>query len=447
PFWLKPLGRSWPRVPRRRRGGAMEALAASPAAQAAFGAAMAILASGCSARQSAFLLTAVARGTAFGGCGKKDVEGAGISLVLQEEVLVAVQRGLGLASKPSLSKAKEFLRARGGQALASRLGRVSKIRNSSAHLDVGLPGDVDLFLSDGSETEGDQDGKLSEEAYEEDSTKDHGKSCKERIQKDSEAAKQHLHELQGQVEKLQLTVQDLMRSQKDIKKVNEELQGVGILGDTLQVASVAPYAKQEQFQTFEGKDKDKDKEKNENLNMQAERKVQLTEAMDGQVSKQADEMAKQARNGLLDYCCTLHNTFLEAEARDKFKDEDKEKIGKAIDNTLDWLEDQADGKSAADSKQELERKHHELEGIVNPIMMKLGRKLEQEHQKGDGESNTVSLSDVAAQKIKTDSEKQDVEAHDERKDEPVPPWERDESDDDEHWKALKQRHRVRGADA
>jgi len=57
-----------------------------------------------------------------------------------EDSLWAVAEIFGLDAKPSITAAKKLLRGRGavGARLASRLGRVSKVRNSSAHPDEGL---------------------------------------------------------------------------------------------------------------------------------------------------------------------------------------------------------------------------------------------------------------------------------------------------------------------
>ena len=51
--------------------------------------------------------------------------------------------------------------------------------------------------------------------------------------------------------------------------------------------------------------------------------------------------------------------------KDKFEGDDKDKIEEAVQDTLDWL----DNNQLAD-KDEFEAKHKELEGFVNPIMMK-----------------------------------------------------------------------------
>merc|ERR1719227_60770 len=74
----------------------------------------------------------------------------------------------------------------------------------------------------------------------------------------------------------------------------------------------------------------------------------------------------EAKNGLENYCFTMRNTLQEEKLKDKFEGGDKEKIEKAVQDTLDWLD-----KNQLAEKDEFEGKQKELEGIVNPIMMKV----------------------------------------------------------------------------
>merc|ERR1719162_1407415 len=66
----------------------------------------------------------------------------------------------------------------------------------------------------------------------------------------------------------------------------------------------------------------------------------------------------EAKNGLENYCFTMRNTLQEEKL--------KEKIEKAVQETIDWLD-----KNQLAEKDEFEAKQKELEGIVNPIMMKV----------------------------------------------------------------------------
>jgi len=74
----------------------------------------------------------------------------------------------------------------------------------------------------------------------------------------------------------------------------------------------------------------------------------------------------EAKNGLENYCFTMRNTLQEEKLKEKFEADDKDKIEKAIQEALDWLD-----KNQLAEKDEFETKQKELEGIVNPIMMKV----------------------------------------------------------------------------
>eukprot|EP00397_Hematodinium_sp_SG-2012_P025695 GEMP01026864.1.p1 GENE.GEMP01026864.1~~GEMP01026864.1.p1 ORF type:complete len:648 (-),score=168.04 GEMP01026864.1:336-2279(-) len=85
--------------------------------------------------------------------------------------------------------------------------------------------------------------------------------------------------------------------------------------------------------------------------------------------KEEDEQNKhkiEAKNGLENYCYTMKNTLLEEKLKEKFGEGDKEKIEKAVSETLDWLE-----KNQMAETDEFEAKQKDLEAIVNPIMMKV----------------------------------------------------------------------------
>merc|ERR1712217_240951 len=85
--------------------------------------------------------------------------------------------------------------------------------------------------------------------------------------------------------------------------------------------------------------------------------------------REEDEQNKtkiEAKNGLENYCFTMRNTLQEEKLKEKFEAGDKEKIETAVQETLDWLD-----KNQLAEKDEFEGKQKELEGIVNPIMMKV----------------------------------------------------------------------------
>jgi L1 cell adhesion molecule like protein len=85
--------------------------------------------------------------------------------------------------------------------------------------------------------------------------------------------------------------------------------------------------------------------------------------------KAEDEQNKQkieAKNGLENYCFQMRNTLSDDKLKDKFEGDDKDKIEKVIQEALDWLD-----KNQLAEKDEFEAKQKELEGVVNPIMMKV----------------------------------------------------------------------------
>merc|ERR1712177_80987 len=81
---------------------------------------------------------------------------------------------------------------------------------------------------------------------------------------------------------------------------------------------------------------------------------------------EANKSKIEAKNGLENYCFTMRNTLQEEKLKDKFEGDDKDKIEKAVQDALDWLD-----KNQLAEKDEFEAKQKELEGIVNPIMMKV----------------------------------------------------------------------------
>ena len=94
-----------------------------------------------------------------------------------------------------------------------------------------------------------------------------------------------------------------------------------------------------------------------------------------------------ARNGLEQYCYNLRNTLNEAASSDeggggggslkeKLSEEDATAVTTAVDDTLSWLSESTDQAS----KEEIDAKQKELEGIVNPIMAKLYQEEQQQQQ-------------------------------------------------------------------
>jgi heat shock protein 1/8 len=73
----------------------------------------------------------------------------------------------------------------------------------------------------------------------------------------------------------------------------------------------------------------------------------------------------QAKNGLESYAYSLRNTLSDEKVGDKLDADDKAKLQKAIDETVEWLDN-----NTTATKDEFESQQKELEGVANPIMMK-----------------------------------------------------------------------------
>merc|ERR1712008_626918 len=99
---------------------------------------------------------------------------------------------------------------------------------------------------------------------------------------------------------------------------------------------------------------------------QAEIDRMVQEAEKFRAEDESNKAKIEAKNGLENYCFTVRNTLNEEKLKEKFEDGDKEKIEKVVQDTLDWLD-----KNQLAEKDEFEAKQKELEGVVNPIMMKV----------------------------------------------------------------------------
>merc|ERR1712203_1023520 len=99
---------------------------------------------------------------------------------------------------------------------------------------------------------------------------------------------------------------------------------------------------------------------------QAEIDRMVQEAEKYKAEDEANKVKIEAKNGLENYCFQMRNTLSDDKLKDKFEAGDKEKIEKAVQDVLDWLD-----KNQMAEKDEFEAQQKELEGVVNPIMMKV----------------------------------------------------------------------------
>jgi L1 cell adhesion molecule like protein len=95
-----------------------------------------------------------------------------------------------------------------------------------------------------------------------------------------------------------------------------------------------------------------------------ERMVSEAEKYKQQDEEEADRI--QARNSLENYAYSLRNTMQDEKLKDKIQGEDKKTLESSVDEVLKWVE-----ANQTATKDEFEGRQKELEGVANPIMMKL----------------------------------------------------------------------------
>lgn len=90
---------------------------------------------------------------------------------------------------------------------------------------------------------------------------------------------------------------------------------------------------------------------------------------DAEKYKEEDEAEAgriQAKNGLESYAYSLKNTVSDPKVEEKLSSEDKSTLTEAVDKTVAWIDE-----NQTASKEEYESQQKELEGIANPVMMKI----------------------------------------------------------------------------
>merc|ERR1739848_960088 len=90
---------------------------------------------------------------------------------------------------------------------------------------------------------------------------------------------------------------------------------------------------------------------------------------DAEKYKDEDEKVKkriEAKNGLENYCFQMKNQLNDEKLKDKFTDDDKKVIEESSKEILQWLEANQNAEV-----EEYEGKQKELEGKINPIMMRI----------------------------------------------------------------------------
>merc|ERR1711981_855462 len=92
----------------------------------------------------------------------------------------------------------------------------------------------------------------------------------------------------------------------------------------------------------------------------------VSEAEKSAAEDEQNKKKIEAKNGLENYCYSMKNTLQEEKLQDQFDAGDQDKIESAVQECLDWLE-----RNQMAETEEFEAKQKELEGVVNPIMMKV----------------------------------------------------------------------------
>jgi len=120
---------------------------------------------------------------------------------------------------------------------------------------------------------------------------------------------------------------------------------------------------------------DKGTGKSEKITITAD-KGRLSEEEIERMVREAEEFADEdkemkekidARNALEGYCYNMKNQVNDEEKLGgKIDDDDKETIEEAVNEAIDWLDENADA-----DKEELEEKLKEVEGVCNPIVSKI----------------------------------------------------------------------------
>ncbi|MCJ1329618.1 70-kilodalton heat shock protein [Thelotrema lepadinum] len=92
----------------------------------------------------------------------------------------------------------------------------------------------------------------------------------------------------------------------------------------------------------------------------------LAEAEKYKAEDEAEAGRIQSKNGLESYAYSLRNTLSDSKVDEKLEAGDKEKLTAEIDKTVAWLDD-----NQTATKEEYEAQQKELEGVANPIMIKM----------------------------------------------------------------------------
>lgn len=92
----------------------------------------------------------------------------------------------------------------------------------------------------------------------------------------------------------------------------------------------------------------------------------LNEAEKYKAEDEAEAARISAKNGLESYAYSLRNTISDPKIEEKIEASEKETLKSEIDKTVAWLDD-----NQTATVEEYESQQKQLEGVANPIMMKM----------------------------------------------------------------------------
>ena len=103
--------------------------------------------------------------------------------------------------------------------------------------------------------------------------------------------------------------------------------------------------------------------------MSADKSLVCCAPLQAEKYKAEDDAARakvEAKNALENYAYNMRNTIRDDKVGSKLSAEDKEKIEKKVEETIQWLEN-----NQLAEVEELEHQQKELEGLCNPIITNL----------------------------------------------------------------------------
>jgi len=92
----------------------------------------------------------------------------------------------------------------------------------------------------------------------------------------------------------------------------------------------------------------------------------LAEAEKYKAEDEAEAGRISAKNAVESYAYSLKNTLSDSKVEEKIGADDKEKLNAKISETISWIDENQQA-----TKEEYESQQKELEGVANPIMMKI----------------------------------------------------------------------------